>query len=416
MQERLTNTYVSALKLEKKPYEKRDRDLKGFLVRVEPGGTKTYYLDYRNSENKRKRIKIGHHSNITTPTARDRAEHLAASVTHGKDVQHDKKEVILQAERDKAKTLRSFLENRYEEWLRKHIKSPESALAGIKRNFDFLMDKPMDEITVAEIEDFRLSRMRNNIQKVTINREMSNLNAMLARAVEWDIIERHPLQKLRPLKIDDNARVRFLRDEEETNLRNALLDREERIRKERESANQWRKERGYKLMPVIRKNVYADHLRPMTLLAMNTGMRRGEIFKLSWSNVHFNRRQITVISSTAKTGKTRHIPMNNEVFEVLKKWQKTSKGKLVFPGKDGKPMDNIKKSWDTITINAALDDFHFHDLRHHFASRLVMVGVDLLTVKELLGHATLTMTLRYAHLAPEHQAAAVAKLDRMLAA
>ncbi|MDB2414893.1 tyrosine-type recombinase/integrase, partial [Rickettsiales bacterium] len=377
---------------------------------------KTYYFAYRNAEGVRKRIRIGRHGNITAPTARDLAEKQAASVVHGQDVQHEKKEVILQAERDKTKTLRSFFELRYEEWIKHHIKSPNSNLANIRRNFNFLMEKPMDEITVAEIEDFRLSRMRDGIQKVTINREMSDLNAMLNRAVEWDIIERHPLQKLRPLKTDDNARVRYLSDDEESNLRNALLDREEKIRKERESANLWRKERDYKLMPVITEDVYADHLRPMVLLAMNTGMRRGEIFKLSWSNVHFNRRQLTVLATTAKSGKTRHIPMNNEVMDVLKKWQRSSKGKLVFPGKEGKPMDNIKKSWDKLTEHAALDDFHFHDLRHHFASRLVMADVSLITVKDLLGHADLKMTLRYAHLSPAHNADAVAKLDRKLAA
>lgn len=416
MQKKLTNTYVSSLQPEKKVYEKWDLEFKGFLVRIEPGGAKTYYYTYRNAENKRKRIKIGSHGNITTPTARDRAGKQAASVTHGKDVQHEKKEVVRQFELSKTKTLRSFLELRYEEWVRNNIKSPNSTLSSIKRCFDFLMDKAMDEITVGEMEDYRLGRMRNNIQKITINREISDLKAMLARAVEWDIIERHPLQKLRPLKTDDNARVRYLSDDEENNLRNALIDREERIRKERESANAWRKAREYKLMPVITEDVYADHLRPMTLLAMNTGMRRGEIFKISWSNIHFSRRQLTVLATTAKSGKTRHIPMNNEVMAVLKKWQKTSKGKLVFPGKEGKPMDNIKKSWDKLTNHAALDDFHFHDLRHHFASRLVMADVSLLTVKDLLGHADLKMTLRYAHLSPAHNADAVAKLDRQLAA
>jgi site-specific recombinase XerD len=73
-------------------------------------------------------------------------------------------------------------------------------------------------------------------------------------------------------------------------------------------------------------------------------------------------------------------------------------------------MTNINKSWASLLAAAKLENFRFHDCRHHFASRLVMAGVDLYTVKELLGHSDFAMTQRYAHLAPEHKAAAVAKL------
>ena len=75
-------------------------------------------------------------------------------------------------------------------------------------------------------------------------------------------------------------------------------------------------------------------------------------------------------------------------------------------------MDNIKTAWEALRKAADLENFNFHDLRHHFASRLVMASIDLNTVWELLGHADLKMTLRYSHLAPEHRAAAVAALDQ----
>jgi site-specific recombinase XerD len=104
--------------------------------------------------------------------------------------------------------------------------------------------------------------------------------------------------------------------------------------------------------------------------------------------------------------------MNKVVHAVLKSWkdQQEDNSHLVFPSKSNEPFDNIRKSWSKIRDTAKLADFRWHDLRHHFASKLVMAEVDLNTVRELLGHADLKMTLRYAHLAPEHLEDAVAKL------
>ena len=85
---------------------------------------------------------------------------------------------------------------------------------------------------------------------------------------------------------------------------------------------------------------------------------------------------------------------------------------LVFCNQEGKKFTDVKKAWGAIKEAAKIKNFRWHDMRHHFASRLVMEGVDLNTVRELLGHADIKMTLRYAHLAPEHKARAVEKLDK----
>jgi integrase len=150
----------------------------------------------------------------------------------------------------------------------------------------------------------------------------------------------------------------------------------------------------------------------MVLLAMNTGLRRGELFNLTWANVNLRKNQLTVAGEGAKSGKTRHIPLNKEALAVLTRWQQSTKATqgLVFPSENGQPFESIKKGWHALLNKAGIEGFRFHDLRHHFASKLVMAGVDLNTVRELLGHSDYAMTLRYAHLAPEHKQDAVERL------
>ena len=107
-----------------------------------------------------------------------------------------------------------------------------------------------------------------------------------------------------------------------------------------------------------------------------------------------------------------YVPLNIVALQCLKDWHTQNKRDgLVFANpQTGAQFDNVKKSWASILKGAEIKNFRWHDMRHHFASKLVMAGVDLNTVRELLGHADIKMTLRYAHLAPEHKAKAVAKL------
>ena len=135
---------------------------------------------------------------------------------------------------------------------------------------------------------------------------------------------------------------------------------------------------------------------------------------MRWAQCDLERCLITVLGESAKSGKVRHMPLNEEAAKTLREWRKQQPDDcgLVFSGRDGLPFYNVKTAWQRVLIDAKIANFRWHDLRHHFASRLVMAGVDLNTVRELLGHADLKMTLRYAHLAPEHMAAAAAKLIR----
>jgi integrase len=402
MQAVISSRLLNATKPDTKPFEIRDAKLKGFLLRVQPSGSMSYIVEYGRG----KRITLGSTQVLTPAQARDRAKEVLADVTKGADPQAIKRAA-------KAHDFAGFLDSEYTPWAIAHRKAGASTVARLKACFlEEFGDKKLAELTPWVLEKWRASRMSAGISPATLNRELAALKACLAKAVEWGLIEAHPLTKLKLAKLDHGATPRFLSPEEENRLRAALDAREERIREERRSANQWRETRGYELFPSL-DNTFADHLKPMVLVSMNTGLRQGELFGLKWANVNLERAHLTVEGSNSKSGKTRHIPLNEEAAAALRIWRDRNgtARELVFPNQDGKPFDNVHKAWTALLTAAEIKDFRWHDLRHHFASRLVMAGVDLNTVRELLGHSDIKMTLRYAHLAPEHKAAAVAKLS-----
>jgi integrase len=142
-------------------------------------------------------------------------------------------------------------------------------------------------------------------------------------------------------------------------------------------------------------------------------MRQGEIFKLRWVDVDSVNKLITVRDS--KNKEPRRIPMNPTLTKLLQEIKIDAHGPYVFShqvGKEHKPYKTIRKPWLKALEKAKITDFRFHDLRHTFASRLVMAGVDLVTVKELLGHKSIDMTMRYSHLSQDHKRKAVEILDR----
>ena len=261
-------------------------------------------------------------------------------------------------------------------------------------------------LTVREAEV--LSWLAKGNSDTSVNRKMAAIRGVFSRAVEWGYLSSHPMTKLKQLKTDTQGRVRFLSTEEEGRLRAALDARQEQIRAERDSANRWRAERKKELLADLRAAAFADHLKPLVLLSLNTGARRGELFDLTWQDVDLNNKVLTVVGKTAKSRQTRHIPLNREAVATLTEWKKQGEAiGYVFPGRVGERLDNVRKSWAGVMKAAKVAGFTWHDMRHTFASRLVMARVPLNTVRELLGHADIKMTLRYAHLAPDSKAAAV---------
>lgn len=406
MQGKITATLVSKLKPQARPFEVNDTETAGFLLRVQPSGSISYYCAYRRL-GKRNRISLGRYPTISPAQARDHARRVIASVVQGADpVAHRK--------RPKSHTLATFLDEEYAPWAMANHKGGAATVARIKAAFSNFLKLSLGEINPLQAERWRTKRTDAHVKASTVNRDLAALKSALAKAVEWGLLETHPLQRVKLAKLDSVGKLRYLAGQEGIRLRDALDAREERLRSERDSANRWRDERNYLLLPDLRELSFADHLKPMVLISLGTGLRRGELFNLKWSDVDLVGGDLTVRGVTAKSGKTRHVALNVDIVDVLTSWraQATGAGKYVFTGHAGRPFNNVNKAWSSVLKAAGIANFRWHDMRHDFASSLVMLGVDLNTVRELLGHADLKMTLRYAHLAQEHKAAAVAKLAR----
>ncbi|QXE92451.1 site-specific integrase [Geomonas subterranea] len=412
MKKKITLDFLKTLAPQEKLFRVYDTSIKGFVLRIQPTGTMTFYYEYRNAAGVNKSYKIGRLGDIKLAQARERAEEKSAEALLGIDVQAKKKSEKQQAKSNLYNTLSGFLDKKYEPWAMAELRTGKDVLDRIRRNFSHLLDRELQEIHAWDISKWRAEQMKKGKKPSTVNRDISCLYSALSRAVEWGVISIHPLEKLKPIKTDSNGAIRYLSEDERTRLITALNEREAGLRAKRLTANKWRLERKLAPYPEIRTDDFADYLKPMVLVTLNTGLRRGELFSLRWEDVNFDVDSLTVHGVVAKNKTTRHIPLNETAKTTLKRWKEQT-GKttgFVFGNKKGERFDNIYSSWDSLVKYAAINNFRWHDMRHDFASKLVMAGVPLNTVRELLGHSDIRMTLRYAHLAQDHKADAVRKL------
>ncbi len=221
----------------------------------------------------------------------------------------------------------------------------------------------------------------------TINKEMSVLRHMFNKAVEWEMLDKSPFERGKTLVVkENNSRLRYLSEEE--------IER---------------------LLTECKKQ---KHLYRIVFYALNTGMRRGEILSLQWDQV----RNGFIYLRKTKTNEPRQIPINADLAGMLKEIRREQelRTKYVFTYKAGResPAVSIKRidrAFKAALRRAGIENFRFHDLRHTFASHMVMRGASLKDVQELLGHKSMTMTLRYAHLSQERKKKAVNLLNGLTA-
>ncbi len=242
----------------------------------------------------------------------------------------------------------------------------------------------------ARIGEYRLSHVTpallakqrdellENVSHATANRYMAALSHVFTTAIKvWAWLEQSPIARLEKLK-ESRGRVRFLSDAE----REALL-RAVRLEK-------------HKPLELI------------VMLALSTGARKMEILSLKWQDVDFERGIATVQES--KNNERRPLFITGVALEMLKQHKRHPKSDYVFPSRFGNLPVDIEKEWRTALARAKINNFHFHDLRHTFASYVAMNGGTTADIGAALGHKSAAMVQRYAHLSKTHTAGVVADM------
>lgn len=236
---------------------------------------------------------------------------------------------------------------------------------------------PLARLTLAQCQRFYTQRVAETSVS-TANHDLRVLTIMLRRAVEWGYLRENVATRVSREKTPEQAE-RFLYREEAERLI--------------EASPPW--------------------LRAIVEVALQTGMRQGEILGLAWTDhVDLGRRIIRLEGTDTKGKRARVVPINQDLEALLRALPRSTRTDHVFH-RDGRPVtkDALKRTWMATLKRAGVPEFRFHDLRHTAASWMVMQGVPLYEVQKILGHSTIRLTERYAHLAPDHLRGAVQALE-----
>jgi integrase len=417
----ITQNTVRAAKPKAKPYDIRDKQTTGFILRVLPAKKdntfgRLWYVEVSRA----KRHKIGDATILTPTQGRNKAKRILRG--------EDPDEVLKKVSKG-GLTLKAFLsdaehetEQRYGYWVKHNRRTGDAILTRLKVCFEKrLGNHQLKELTPAVLERWITDRKKAGIKPETINRDVGALKAALAKAVDWKLIpeQEHPLKKLAPLKTDKKKKKqRAFTKEEEERVFAELEAREARMRAERDSHNEWRRARHREPLPSLEER-YTDHLLPACLIARHTGVRKNELLNMKWSWVDLEAKIITLPASITKSQETEDVYLNETALRVLKRWKlQSGPGALVF-NNQGKPFTSFKKAFYRVVKDAGIDrtagnkgNIVWHSWRHTFGTRLIKAKVPVHEVKELMRHEDIKTTMQYVHPEDEDLAAAVLVLDQ----
>jgi integrase len=240
------------------------------------------------------------------------------------------------------------------------------------------------KITPAHVEDVKLQRARK-VAHSTVDKDLAVLKAFFNWCMTRNLAASNPVRRVKFFN-EDNSRLRYLTEEEYGRLLHAA--------------------KRVEGSPFLAEKI---------ILSVHTGLRRGSLFHLRWDQVDFLNRVLRI--PRTKSGRPHAVPLNATVLTTLQALfnQRLPNCPYAFPHatgrKAGEPVQDVKNAFQTALEMAEIKDFTWHDLRHTFASWLIMKGASLRSVAELLGHRGLRMVMRYAHLSPAYLSAEIRLLD-----
>jgi integrase len=444
MKQKIDLDLVTQLEAQDKRVFIRDTDIDGFLIRVYPSGKLGFYMDYYSpcGENKGKRVQYKVAGSALARFQGKGAMAKPLQLTAMNTIRRDAKAArgLVDAGQDPSQSTRLQREHEKQEREQSRINKQRlevaakieanntinkllekagegsvtvdglytSALKGIKRPagernmilsaWQDIADIPLTKVTRQQIEAINNSRMRDpdvedddeevpGLKASSLDRYTGAGRTMFNWAIEQGLCIDNPFTGIKKYAgtYDFNGDFRYLTPEEAKRL----LAWVEKMTAPDSNG----------------KTVIAPYMLPLTIMALHTGCRRGELFQLKWSDI--NGRMMTLQRGNTKSNKTRSIRLNDTALEALAMWRRRdgvihAKG-LIFPAtRTGKSLKDIKHHWNKLRVAADIQEYTWHDLRHTFAANLASSDVAIHKISQLLGHSDLKMTMRYAKLSPDH--------------
>lgn len=316
-----------------------------------------WVLKYRDRNGRMKQESIGKRGAMTKTIAKEILQKREQTVKLG---QEDMLDAEIPTFEDFAKVYLTYVQDTVKKrsWSRDEL--------CLRHLTSFYKGRLLSDIKAQDVDDYKTSRL-NEVSPATVNRELEVLRHLFNLADRWNrFFGKNPVSRARLLPLN-NKKERILTLEEEKRLLSNC----------------------------------DSYLRDIVITALYTGMRKGEIISLKWNNVDLDSGIITIDQTNSKNKKTRRIPINSTIRKLLLELRLRNSGREnVFLNSKGTPylrQDSLNRAFTLALKKAKICGLRFHDLRHTAATRMIELGSSIVAVKEILGHSSLDMTMRYAH-------------------
>lgn len=245
----------------------------------------------------------------------------------------------------------------------KHKRSWRRDQTSLKNLKIFFKGKNLSEITTGLIEKYKTKR-KEKVSEASVNRELACLKTLCAKAVEWSKVDENPAKEIRLFKEDPKER-KILEDKEIVRLLAATEESK------------------------------SEYLKAFVVISLNTAMRTSEVLSLKWDDIHFADRFILI--SKSKNRKERKVPINENVINVLNSLKRDN-GHVFFNPETQGPVSRIQRSFKTVCKATEIKGITPYSLRHTAITKMVNdLGIDIVTVAQIVGHSSIEMTRRYCH-------------------